>query len=563
MCADAEALVQLAATGLAGIFAGASIYISVAQHPALMETDALIFQAPFFRRMYFYAARMQGPMAVGSGFSALLVSLLQKQRGPHAGMPKLWLTSGCLIGGIVPFTALKMLGLNYKLVDSKRCVNRGQSWMQEMLRRWGKLHAVRAGASALAFSGMLVAMACGGDRTPASAFKIWVVEELWYLRRLFVKNVRRLLHLLSTTARKARAEIAALLHKYYSLLFEDTPVRVYKAVVDFNRWLTEVLGDTHSKNIDWGPSYGGHSWLALEEQPRHSRTRQWTLAFDNASTVQLLQTACEYYMVRCDRLETTNASLETQQAELKARLKEALTRAFEAQQALQPKSSDEHPLSLNQQRTSALSTLDTISKTLQKNTEETSVGESNPASDLDSEVEDALADYEDIELEVATFDNQDELLPSLPSDDIHEEQEIFELSMGQLELDPVTSSVVMCDPIHISSDSDYEQLTKLRSDEANSGSWYRHALRILKEARKLRSKTRATVGQPSVTKLTASAVCKEAEAQEFTQLVFTGSDDEDSAWYRKALQHLKKERKHRLSLRDRAESFSSTISLVD
>ncbi|CAI5702984.1 unnamed protein product [Peronospora effusa] len=394
---------------------------------------------------------------------------------------------------------------------------------------------------------------------------MWVVEELWYLRRLFVKNVRRLLHLLSTTARKARAEIAALLYKYYSLLFENTPVRVYKAVVVFNRWLTEVLGDTHSKSIDWGPSYGEHSWLALEEQPRHSRTRQWTLAFDNASTIQLLRTACEYYMVRCDRLETTNASLETQQAELKARLKEALTRAFEAQQALQQKSSDEHPLSLNQQRTSALSTLDTISKTPQKNTEETSVGESNPASDLesDSEVEDALAYYEGIELEVATFDNQHELLPSLLSDDLHEEQETFELSMGQLELDPVTSSVVMCDPIHISSDSDYEQLTKLRSDEANSGSWYRHALRILKEARKLRSKTRATVGQPSVTKLTASAVCKEAEAQEFTQLVFTGSDDEDSAWYRKALQHLKKERKHRLSLRDRAESFSSTISLVD
>ncbi|CAH0475348.1 unnamed protein product [Peronospora belbahrii] len=167
MSVDAEALVQLAATGLAGIFAGASIYISVAQHPALMETDALVFQAPFFRRMYFYAARMQGPMAVGSGFSALLVSLLQKQRGPHAGMPKLWLTSGCLIGSVVPFTALKMLALNYKLVDSKRCVHRGQLWMQEMLRRWGKLHAVRAGASALAFSGMLVAMACGGDRTPA------------------------------------------------------------------------------------------------------------------------------------------------------------------------------------------------------------------------------------------------------------------------------------------------------------------------------------------------------------------------------------------------------------
>ncbi|KAE8911413.1 hypothetical protein PF005_g1291 [Phytophthora fragariae] len=172
MGVDAEALAQVAATGLAGIFAGASTYISVAQHPALMETDALVFQAPFFRRMYFYAARMQGPVAVGSGVSALLVSLLQRQRGPHAGMPRLWLASGCLIGGVVPFTVLKMLALNYKLVDSKRCVHRGQSWMREMLRRWGKLHAVRAGASLLAFSGMLVAMACGGDRTPAPALAL-------------------------------------------------------------------------------------------------------------------------------------------------------------------------------------------------------------------------------------------------------------------------------------------------------------------------------------------------------------------------------------------------------
>ncbi|CAI5725331.1 unnamed protein product [Peronospora destructor] len=274
-------------------------------------------------------------------------------------------------------------------------------------------------------------------------------------------------------------------------------------------------------------------------------------------------------MVRCDRLETINASLEAQQVEVKARLKEALTRVFEAQQALQQKLSDEHLLSLNQRKTTALSTLDTISKAPRKSNEETSVGGSNLVSGLEqgSEGEDALADYEDIELEVATSDNQEELPPSLPSEDIHEEQETFELSMGQLELQPAASCVVMCDPIHFSSESDYEQLTKLRSDEATyNGSWYRYALRTLKEAHKLRSKTRATVGQPFVTKFTASAVCKEAKAQEFTQLVFSrdpASDGEDFVWYRKALQHLKKERKHRVGFRDRAESFSSTISIVD
>uniref|UniRef100_A0AAV1UFV6 DUF1772 domain-containing protein n=1 Tax=Peronospora matthiolae TaxID=2874970 RepID=A0AAV1UFV6_9STRA len=172
MGVDAEALAQVAATGLAGIFAGASMYISVAQHPALLETDAPMFQAPFFRRMYFCAARMQGPLALGSALSALLVSLLQKQRGPHTGVPSLWLASGCLIGGIVPFTFFKMFALNCKLVDSKKRLCCSESRYQEMLERWGRLHAVRTGASVAAFTGMLVAMACGGERGPVAVLDI-------------------------------------------------------------------------------------------------------------------------------------------------------------------------------------------------------------------------------------------------------------------------------------------------------------------------------------------------------------------------------------------------------
>ncbi|CAI5729881.1 unnamed protein product [Hyaloperonospora brassicae] len=172
MRVDAEALAQVAATGLAGIFAGASTYMSVAQQPALVETASLAFQAAYFRRMYFYAARMQGPLAVGSGLSALCVSLLQTQRGPRAGAPSLWLASGCLIGGIVPYTVLKMLALNCQLVDSKECLRCSQSLMQEMLGRWGKLHAVRTGVSVMAFSAMLLAMACGGDRAPARGVNV-------------------------------------------------------------------------------------------------------------------------------------------------------------------------------------------------------------------------------------------------------------------------------------------------------------------------------------------------------------------------------------------------------
>jgi hypothetical protein len=166
MGVDAEALAQVAAAGLAGLFAGASAFMSVAQHPALLQTACVEFQAPFFRRMYFYAARMQAPLALGSGAGAFAVAFLQLQAPDGGGMPRLWIASGCLITGVVPFTMIKMLSLNRELLDPRRCRLMGSEWMQAKLRRWGRLHALRAGASVVAFAGMLVAMACA-DRGPA------------------------------------------------------------------------------------------------------------------------------------------------------------------------------------------------------------------------------------------------------------------------------------------------------------------------------------------------------------------------------------------------------------
>ncbi|KAL7680194.1 hypothetical protein Plhal304r1_c068g0155921 [Plasmopara halstedii] len=97
-----------------------------ATHPALIETDELTFQTPFFRHMYFHAARVQGPLSLGSGISAVLVAYWQSRRGPHVGMPRLWLSSGCLIGAIVPFTVIKMFTLYNNLVDFKGCLHSGQ-----------------------------------------------------------------------------------------------------------------------------------------------------------------------------------------------------------------------------------------------------------------------------------------------------------------------------------------------------------------------------------------------------------------------------------------------------
>lgn len=157
MVLDAEALAKIAATGFAGIFAGAAAYITVVQHPAVVNTDELAVQVPFFHHMYPKAAGMQGPLAILSGASAIAVHYLQKEAPVE--MPLVWLVSGCLMVVIVPYTVVTMIPLNNQLMDSKQCLTEGKSWMKKSLARWSKLHNVRTGVSLVAFASMLVALA--------------------------------------------------------------------------------------------------------------------------------------------------------------------------------------------------------------------------------------------------------------------------------------------------------------------------------------------------------------------------------------------------------------------
>ncbi|KAF1325721.1 hypothetical protein FI667_g9008, partial [Globisporangium splendens] len=157
---DVETLLQIAATGCAGIFAGSATYLTLVQNPALLKTDASTeFQSTFFRNMYFDVARMQKTLAIGSGVSALTTYYLQRDHASAGEVePLLWLASGCGMLVIVPYTIVNMLGVNYQLVDTKLCVAQGPKWMKEMLKRWGRLHSARTGVSLLAFTGMIVAM---------------------------------------------------------------------------------------------------------------------------------------------------------------------------------------------------------------------------------------------------------------------------------------------------------------------------------------------------------------------------------------------------------------------
>jgi hypothetical protein len=123
----------------AGLFAGAALYINVAEHPARMglETRIAALQwAPSYRR----ATWMQAPLAVLSCVSGTGAWLM--------GAGTAWLAAAVLIGMVVPFTFAGIMPTNERLLEADRDL--GSDETRRLLERWGHLHAVRTVLSILA-----------------------------------------------------------------------------------------------------------------------------------------------------------------------------------------------------------------------------------------------------------------------------------------------------------------------------------------------------------------------------------------------------------------------------
>lgn len=123
----------------AALFAGAALYITLAEHPARMglETRLAALQwAPSYKR----AAWMQVPLALLSLLSGVGAWL----RGAGLG----WLVAAVLIGAVVPFTLIGIMPTNHKLLAPGRDL--GSTETRTLLERWGRLHAVRTTLSVLA-----------------------------------------------------------------------------------------------------------------------------------------------------------------------------------------------------------------------------------------------------------------------------------------------------------------------------------------------------------------------------------------------------------------------------
>jgi hypothetical protein len=116
----------------AALFAGAALYINVAEQPARLKLDtrsAASQWAPSYER----ATWMQAPLAVVSLVSGLAVWLM--------GAGVAWMVAALLIGSVVPFTVLGIMPTNRALLTPGRDLGSPQT--RVLLERWGRLHAVR------------------------------------------------------------------------------------------------------------------------------------------------------------------------------------------------------------------------------------------------------------------------------------------------------------------------------------------------------------------------------------------------------------------------------------
>lgn len=114
------------------LFAGAALYINIAEHPArmLLETrNAALHWAQSYKR----ATWLQAPLAV--------ISFLAGAAVWFTGSGGLWLMAAVLIGAVMPFTFIGIIPTNHRLLSSSLDLNSDEA--RALLVSWGYLHAVR------------------------------------------------------------------------------------------------------------------------------------------------------------------------------------------------------------------------------------------------------------------------------------------------------------------------------------------------------------------------------------------------------------------------------------
>ena len=124
-----------------GVFFGAAVYISIAQHPAAMQAGVQV-ASTFFAPMYHRAAPMQ--------ITAALVGTVAGFVQWYLGGNLLWLVGAITLVLVIPFTLLFMKSINDQLLNPEAQLSEQDA--KALLDNWAQRHAVRSIVSGVSFA---------------------------------------------------------------------------------------------------------------------------------------------------------------------------------------------------------------------------------------------------------------------------------------------------------------------------------------------------------------------------------------------------------------------------
>ena len=131
---------------VAALFAGAAVYINVAEQPARLELDDRSLLAEW-KPAYKHGFAMQAPLAV-IGFLLGIVAWWQTDQWP-------WLVGAVILIANWPYTLIGIMPTNKRLTSTGPVSAGPES--RALIEKWGRLHGVRTALGFAATLAFLVA----------------------------------------------------------------------------------------------------------------------------------------------------------------------------------------------------------------------------------------------------------------------------------------------------------------------------------------------------------------------------------------------------------------------